>query len=66
MTVLTSLRLNLLRLITSKSFASKFFAIGILTAVVALLRKIKARDSKLPLPPGPKGHWLYGVDLNKP
>ena len=38
---------------------------GVLSAL-AFVKKRRDEATKLPLPPGPKGHWLFGVDLSQP
>ena len=47
------------------SWAKLLLLSGVFSAL-AFVKKRRDEATKLPLPPGPKGHWLFGVDISQP
>ncbi|PAV20692.1 cytochrome P450 [Pyrrhoderma noxium] len=51
--------------ISNSSNVAKLASVAILASLLLYIKDHKDKESELPLPPGPPGHWLYGNDLPK-
>ncbi|KAH8113419.1 cytochrome P450 [Phellopilus nigrolimitatus] len=47
------------------SFTAKLALFALIFSVTAYIKGKRKRASELPLPPGPPGHWLFGVEFPK-
>ena len=47
------------------SFLAKAVTVAVVLALAYHVKRSRDRMSKLPLPPGPKPHWLFGNELPK-